>query len=164
MDMKIKNRHRVKTKDITPLLEHLHTWFPQFTFSKDAVIEHGRIDSTDVILVNGRIIFFKFEGKFYFTLEGVAQYQLSDKYVYVDMGAVRFVTNGADIMAAGIVDADVSVVPKDMVWIGDETHHKPLAVGIATATGEDMINQQKGKVIKNIHYVGDWLWDVIKSV
>jgi predicted RNA-binding protein (TIGR00451 family) len=75
------------------------------------------------------------------------------------MGAIKFVTNGADVMGPGIVDADKGISENDPVWICDEKHHKPLAVGIATINGEQMINKIKGKAVKVIHYVGDNLWN-----
>ena len=76
------------------------------------------------------------------------------------MGAVGFVTNGADVMSPGIVDADPQIQPGDLIWIADETHNKPLGVGEALLTGEEMIANTKGKAIKNIHYIGDALWEI----
>ena len=80
------------------------------------------------------------------------------------MGAVGFVTKGADIMAPGIIDADVNIQENDHVWICDEKHRKPLAVGIALMTGEEMKSKNTGKAIKNIHYVGDKLWNLSNKV
>lgn len=74
------------------------------------------------------------------------------------MGAIRFVANGADIMSPGIVDADNNIEEGDQVWICDEEHYKPLAVGIALCSGPAMIKENTGKAIQNIHYVGDDLW------
>ena len=79
------------------------------------------------------------------------------------MGAVKFVTNGADIMAPGIVDADDTIAVDDSVWICDETHKKPLAVGIALKSGIEMVQQEKGKAVKMIHHVGDELWNLMKT-
>ncbi len=76
-------------------------------------------------------------------------------FVTVDMGAVKHVLNGADIFAAGIVDADPEIKENDCVYVRDEKYSKPLAVGIALLNGEDMINARRGKAIKNIHYYGD---------
>jgi len=35
-----------------------------------------------------------------------------------------------------------------------------LAIGWATMNGEDLVNQTKGKGLKNIHWVGDELWEM----
>ena len=98
-----------------------------------------------------------------FTLSGLYNYKLKSKYVVVDMGAVKFVVKGADVMTPGIVDSDKNIKPNDMVWICDEKNKKPLAVGIALISGEDMIKKEKGKAVIILHYVGDNLWDFIKS-
>ncbi len=77
------------------------------------------------------------------------------------MGAVKFVVNGADIMRPGIVEiADVN--EGEYVVIVDENNRKALAVGIALYSGEEMKQKDGGKVIKNIHYVGDELWNDIQ--
>jgi PUA domain protein len=76
------------------------------------------------------------------------------------MGAIGFITKGADVMAPGITDVDVSIQRDDLVWICDEKHRKPLAVGIALLTGEEMKTKKPGKAVKTLHYVGDRLWAV----
>ena len=86
--------------------------------------------------------------------------ELDSKVVVVDMGAVRFVTKGADIMSPGIVDADESIVPDDIVIIVEETHNKPLAIGISLISGPEMVENTEGKAIKSIHYVGDSIWNL----
>ena len=88
------------------------------------------------------------------------KYQPAEGRVVVDMGAVGFIVKGADIMAPGIVDADIQIKEGDFVWVCDEKHHKPLAVGKALMNGETMKVNQTGKAIKNIHYVGDMLWNL----
>ena len=40
----------------------------------------------------------------------------------------------------------------------DVNNKKPLAVGIALLNSEEMRSATGGKVIKNIHFVGDELW------
>ena len=84
--------------------------------------------------------------------------------VVVDMGAIKFVTNGADVMTPGVVDADPEILEGQQVWICDETHGKPLAVGIALVSGEEMVEQSSGKAVRLLHYVGDKLWTLIQSI
>ena len=74
------------------------------------------------------------------------------------MGAVRFVVNGADIMRPGIVEIQAGIEKDDFVAVVDKNNKKPLAVGIALYSSEEMRVMASGKVIKNIHYVGDELW------
>ena len=42
----------------------------------------------------------------------------------------------------------------------DETHNKPLAIGISLITGPEMVENDEGKAIKSIHHVGDEIWNL----
>ena len=75
------------------------------------------------------------------------------------MGAIRFVSNGADIMSPGIVETSEGVEPGDIVLIIDETHGKPLAIGISLISGEEMVENDSGKAVETKHYVGDDIWN-----
>ena len=57
-------------------------------------------------------------------------------------------------MGAGVQMADPAVTAGDLVWVRDEEHGKPLALGIAMVDGEEMVNEQ-GKAINTLHWVGD---------
>ena len=63
-------------------------------------------------------------------------------------------------LKAAIVDADESIVEDDVVIIVEETHNKPLAMGIALITGPEMVENSEGKAIKSLHYVGDAIWNL----
>ena len=78
--------------------------------------------------------------------------------VVVDMGAVAHVANGADIMRPGISDIPSNFAKGDLLVIVDEKYGKPLALGLAEVESTDMKPMSKGKVIKNVHFVGDELW------
>ena len=158
MAAKIKNRHRLKNKEIKEILDELKQNFSTDFFDVRSSVEIGTIEEFEVILVDGEIDFIRFDDKIFFSLRGLYKYKPNEHFVVVDMGAVKFVINGADIMAAGIVDADENIQTGDQVWVCDETHHKPLAVGVALTNSEEMINSKAGKAVKNIHYVGDELW------
>jgi PUA domain protein len=75
------------------------------------------------------------------------------------MGAVPHIADGADVMAPGVVSVDEDILPGDGVVIVDERHGKPLAIGLALVAGADM-KAPKGKVIKNLHHVGDEIWSL----
>ena len=80
------------------------------------------------------------------------------KRVVVDMGAVKFVCNGADVMRPGVVDVDVSIREKEVVVVVDENNFKPLLVGEALFSGVEMKKLSDGPVIKNLHFVSDDKW------
>ena len=159
MCAKIKNRHRLKQKEMKKILDELQKTFSCTFFSLQSSVEIGVIDGFKILLVDNEVDFFFVDNeRLFFSMKGLNKYTPEEHGIIVDMGAVKFVTNGADIMAAGIVKADPHIEPNDQVWICDETHHKPLAVGIALCTGEEMTTSAKGKAVRNIHYVGDKLW------
>ncbi|ENN96481.1 RNA-binding protein [Methanocaldococcus villosus KIN24-T80] len=61
-------------------------------------------------------------------------------------------------MVPGIKEVD-NFNKGDVVFVLDEVHKKPICVGIALMSHEEIKNSEKGKAIKNIHYVGDKIWN-----
>ena len=78
------------------------------------------------------------------------------------MGAIKFVINGADIMRPGITEIEEGIAKDELVVIIDERNKKPLVVGIALYDSAEMKKITSGKVVKNIHYVGDEIWKEYK--
>ncbi len=116
-------------------------------------------DNYKILFINNEPSFFYYDKKPVPTLKYLQKHDRL-KIIVVDMGAVKFVVNGADIMRPGIVDISDGINKDDFIVIVDENNQKPLAVGIALLNSEDMLKADSGKVIKNIHYVGDDLWKV----
>ena len=83
--------------------------------------------------------------------------------IVVDMGAVPYVCNGADIMAPGVCKITGEFKENDLLLIIDERHDKPLAVGIALFDSQSMRKIEHGKIVKNIHYISDNIWSFIKN-
>ena len=103
---------------------------------------------------------FEREGLFFPTIRGILSMDMDRMAVTVDMGAVSFIHNGADVMSAGIVEADPGIREGDIVWVRDVKNRKPLAVGTAPCGGPEMVASSKGKAVRSIHYVGDELWNL----
>lgn len=78
--------------------------------------------------------------------------------IIVDMGAVAHVANGADIMRPGVKDVQSDFAKGELVVIVDEKYNKPIALGLTEVDSAEMRLMGKGKVIWNVHYVGDELW------
>jgi malignant T-cell-amplified sequence len=83
--------------------------------------------------------------------------------VVVDMGAIKFVCNGAKIMRPGIRRFG-NFKKGDYVTVKDETFSKILAVGRALEDSEIAIQNTKGYVIDNLHYIGDTFWESYKEI
>lgn len=158
MAVKIKNRHRLKEREVKELAADLKTRFQGDFFDEKVAVDIGTLEEFTVLVVNDSVDFMIYEDKVIFTLHGLAKYQPKTNFVVVDMGAVGFITKGADVMAPGITDADGTIQKDDLVWICDEKHHKPLAVGISLMTGAEMKTKKPGKAVQTLHYVGDRLW------
>lgn len=127
---------------------------------ENEVLEKITLDEYSLILVNGKPLLFEIEGQLFPTVRGALEMKLQKRLVIVDKGAVRFVSNGADIMTPGVVEADPEINEGDLVIIVEETHRKPLAIGKALMEGPQMVEADSGKAIKSIIYVGDKLWSM----
>ena len=132
----------------------------------DYTIEISKKDQVELIEDKYKIIFINKKPSFFYynkhlvpTLKFLQENNLLKK-ITVDMGAVKFVVNGADVMRPGIVEVEEGIAKEDFVTIIDKNNHKPLAVGIALFNSEEIKSMGSGKVIKNIHYVGDELWKI----
>jgi len=158
---KIKNRHRLKSKEIKDIKDKINKMFKSDFFDERSMVETGELDGIKIILVDDEPSFMFCEDEIIFTLHGLNKYKPKENFVVVDMGAIKFITNGADVMAPGIVDVDKNINEDDQVWICDERHRKPLAVGIALMSGEKILSEKQGKAVKVIHYVGDRVWNLI---
>ena len=83
--------------------------------------------------------------------------------VEVDMGAVKFMCKGANLMRPGIKKFTEFEKGK-LVCIVEETHHKCLAVGKAMVSSSELEKMEKGEVIQNIHYISDKFWETGKTI
>jgi len=151
-------RHFLKRKQLKNINRELSRYYDHDFGLMKVSVERASSKDRDILIVDKIPVLFAHEGSFYLTLKGFEKYPVNAKYVTVDMGAVPYLANGADIMAPGIIDADVSIAKGDIVWIRDERNLRPLSVGKSSCSGEELKARNKGKVISTIHYVGDDLW------
>ena len=113
---------------------------------------------------------FYLEGKplFAATKDGLIPTLLFEKALFVlpritvNMGAVPYVCNGADVLAPGVVKTDGAFAVGDLLLVVDERHGKPLAVISALVDSQAAGGMKRGKVAGNLHYVGDALWNVLR--
>ena len=84
-------------------------------------------------------------------------------YVMVDMGAVKFMCKGANVMRPGIKKHS-EFQKGDIVCVIEESHQKFLAVGKTLVSSEEMNAMEKGEVIKNIHFISDKYWEIGKTL
>ena len=84
-------------------------------------------------------------------------------YVMVDMGAVKFMCKGANVMRPGI-KSNTEFEKDQIVCIIEESQHKFLAVGKALVSSTELETMEKGEVLKNLHYISDKFWEVGKTI
>ena len=162
-----KKRHRyfLKEKDAKKLLldasKTLRTDIEQLLGSKTRV-EVNETETAEIFIFNGKPLFARSNGELFPTLLSEEFFSVFPKIV-VDMGAVPYVCKGADVMAPGVVSVEGEFNENDVVIVVDERHGKPLAVGVVLLSSEGMKTVKGGKIVKNLHYVGDKLWDILRS-
>jgi PUA domain protein len=157
----VKSRVQLRKNAKNKMLKDLVSTFGETMAGlEDKVLEKITLDEYSIILVDGKPSFFEIEGQFFPTVRGALEMELKKRIVTVDKGAIRFVSNGADIMAPGIVGADSEIKEGDLVIIVEETYLKPLAIGKALMKGPQMVEADSGKAIKSITHVGDKLWNM----
>jgi malignant T-cell-amplified sequence len=95
----------------------------------------------------------------------LSETQLLEKfpYVIVDMGAVKFICKGANVMRPGIKKHNEFEKEK-IVCIIEESQHKFLAVGKSLVASSELERIEKGEVVKNMHYISDKFWEVGKTI
>ncbi len=143
----------MRNKEIKELVRDIEEKFG-IKFSRKEKFE---IDD-NILLINEHPFFFYYERRLVPTLKLILEDNVL-KTITVDMGAVKFIVNGADIMRPGITKIDENIENNELIAIIDEKHNKPIGIGIALFSGKEMQNLAEGKVVKNIHYVGDRIWN-----
>ncbi|MFQ6064184.1 MAG: DUF1947 domain-containing protein [Candidatus Bathyarchaeia archaeon] len=159
-------RHFLKEKEIERILKELshklNVEMEQLLGPKPP-IELAEMQFTEIFISNGKPILARLDNTLFPTLAFDKILPHLPK-VIVDMGAVPHICNGADVMAPGIVRIEGDFKENDILLITDERHEKPLAIAIALFGSQHMRKLTQGKAVKNIHYVGDKLWNLLKKI
>ena len=153
----------LKDRDVKPLVEELNKIPGLEQLSHKSRVETELVKNSEVIFVDGNPVAFKRDGQLVPVLTNAVVLEKMPR-VTVDMGAVPHVTGGADVMAPGVRGVQGSFREKELVVVVDEKHGKSLAVGMSLYDSERFSAVKKGKVITNLHYVGDLIWEIVKPV
>ena len=159
----------LSNKEIRALNEQIKLEFgiDKFFSGKDRVERKKKENKNDpdVPLVDIEIVFrddipvfFYFEKRLVPHLKNLQSNNFLKKVV-VDMPAIPFMIKGADVMRPGIKEIDDGIKKDEIISVVDENNKKAIAVGIALFDSDELRQMVKGKVIKNIHFVGDKVWD-----
>jgi PUA-domain protein len=149
-------------KIISEFLEHLHANDQQLASLKPPVEVSGTKHG-ELFFVDGAPVFAKSGDMLFPTLTSTKILSALPKTT-VNMGAVPYVCNGADVMAPGIVGFEGDFGKDDFVVVVDERHRKPIAMTVALFNSKEAKKLERGKVLKNVHYVGDNMWNLTKQL
>jgi PUA-domain protein len=157
-------RHFLREKEARKLLDfsqRLKTDVEQVLGSKPR-IEVNETEAAEIFILNGKPLLARSGGELFPTLAFEKVFPFISRIV-VDMGAVPYVCKGADVMAPGVVSVKGEFEENDLLLVVDERHGKPLAIGVALFNSQVMKNMKHGKIVKNIHHVGDKLWNYLRE-
>ncbi|MFX0073030.1 MAG: RNA-binding protein [Candidatus Hermodarchaeota archaeon] len=166
--MKIKQRHFIKSSEVKTLKEEIrkkldntiiNQIFPKKCGVELIITENG----DELYAINNELKIWKSKEGYIPVLKLLLENKINLKSIVVDMGAVRFVANKADVMRPGITHIDPLIKKGDIIKIVDETHKRSLAVGKALYDAEEMKNKTSGKVVKNLHTINDDIWKFEKE-
>ncbi len=159
-ELHLRKRHRLRRKEIAFIAGGIDRALGTKSFDEGNTVDLAEGPGFDAVFVDGEVLAIVTDGEPFLTVRGLLKYGATKRFVTVDMGAIRFVANGADVMAPGIVSADDGIIEGDLVWIRDERNLRPLAIGRAVISGEAMRRKERGKAVRSIHHVGDKVWQL----
>ncbi len=104
--------------------------------------------------------FFQYGKYFLPTIQFIRENQgLKFPIVKVDQGAVQHILNGADLFAQGVTSVNYDFDSNSIVMVSNP-QNAIMAVGKSLKPSIECIKGKgKGKVILNLHYLGDKIWD-----
>jgi len=151
-------RH-LKDRESKQIIKEFVNKFPSSTESLDSVkhLEEEMVEDSLVFFADGKPWIVRVQGRLLPSLKYDVVLAMLPKIV-VDMGAVPHVANGAHVMRPGIRQIEGQFEKDDLVAIHDERYRKIIAIGLAEHDSESIRSMTKGRVIANMHYVGDPLW------
>jgi PUA-domain protein len=159
-ELRLRRRHRLRRKEVESLASELKESLGCETFQPLDVLDIGEAGGNNIVVYQGKPVAIYIDEKPFLTVHGLLLFPASKCYVTVDMGAVKFLANGADVMAPGVVDADPGIYTGMSVWVRDQNNLRPLLIGTALMNGPEMKSANAGKAVKTVHFVGDKLWNL----
>lgn len=161
-----QRRYSVKSKEAKQILNEVSDRLRvnvEGIFGSKVNVEVVEADMGKIYLVNGKPLFFKVGERLLPTLL-FQEFTSKAPKIVVDMGAVPYVCNGADVMAPGIVCVEGEFGKGDVVLVVDVKHGKPLALGESVYDAESARNTKQGAVVKTLHFVSDKIWNLVKAL
>tara|TARA_B100001765_G_scaffold187793_1_gene133287 strand:- start:83 stop:559 length:477 start_codon:yes stop_codon:yes gene_type:complete len=151
----------ISKSETAKIFEELNTQW-KMELPKQKNVRTHQIDENGIIITGKGITAIKI-GEDILPFLGNAQILEKFPYVIVDMGAIKFVCKGANVMRPGITKFS-DFEKGEIVCVIEESQHKFLAVGRAEIPSSKLAETNKGEVIKNMHYISDVFWESEKEI
>ena len=119
--------------------------------------------SNEAQIITGKgIKILKVDGEY---IPFLSETEILEKFpnVTVDMGAIRFMCKGANLMRPGIKNF-TDFEKETLVCIVEESQHKFLAIGKSVVGSSELETMEKGEVLRNLHYISDKFWEIGKTI
>lgn len=159
--MIVKSRNVLSNKENKKLADDLLNVLgeqAQTFFNKKDKLEKIKTDKGTFVVKDKEIWFFQWENQFLPSIHCLKGSKLLVHKVVVDVGAIKFVLNGADIMLPGIVHFDNLIEKGDFLVVSEEKADTIIAVGISLISHEDFRKIKKGKAVRVINHLKDEIW------
>lgn len=118
-----------------------------------------RIELDDITLIydldSKRVICFKKEDNLFPSIHTINSFNDSIKKVSVDKGAVKPISNGANLMVPGIKEFDSFEEGELIKIMYEET---PIAIGKSLISSDELNQSETGIGINSIHHIKDDIW------
>ena len=155
--------HSLSKREIHDITDHISRSWPTNSIVPIKILQAYVIDENKRLLVGNNIVAIQLAPDL--VIPHLTQHEILNHFasVQVDMNAVKFVCNGANIMRPGITDFS-AFKESEIVLVKDQTHKKELAVCISNVDDENGRKMEKGVVLNNIHHIGDEYWEMKKTI
>jgi PUA domain protein len=149
-----RNRHVLRKKDARKIFDELEK---QLDCKIDGEAEIAEFKDMKILFIDKKLTVFFIDDKPFLNLLGLRTYSPKKRFLTVDDGAIKHIVGGADVMAPGVIEMDEGIKRGDIVWVRDGRGN-PISVGKALMDAEEIKKEKKGKVVENIHHLGDEIW------
>ena len=155
--------HSLSKREIHDITGHISKSWPTNSVGAIKNLQAYVIDGNRRLLVGNNLVAIQLAPDL--IIPHLTQHELLNHFasVQVDMNAVKFVCNGANIMRPGITDF-TTFKESEIVLVKDQTHKKELAVCISLVDDVNGRKMEKGVVLNNVHHIGDVYWETKKTI
>ncbi len=149
-----------KSETVDIMKQISETWNIELPKIKNLRFHH--LSDNEIIITGNGITAIKIDDKI---LPHLSETELLKKFpfVVVDVGAIKFVCKGANVMRPGITKLS-NFENDEIVCVIEESNNKFLSIGITKMSSDEANSTKTGIVIENLHYISDKYWETKKEI